>query len=295
MEPQWPLIVFTLLICLGAGTFGVAGALAGLRKGATIQMTAVFISLVTVVLGGVASFLHLQHFDRAFNGFGHLTSGITQELIALALFCIVAVTYIVLARRGEVPVWAGWVAVVVSVALVITMANSYAMAARPLWDSPLLWLYYLANAVLFGGLVILGLSFVRNTGASGFSLPAKIALAGAGLSVVALIAYAVFIPASSATFTSVGNYFDPTHPTRAMADPQGVLSGFLTGDQALLFWTGALVVGALVPLALIWLAGRRQKGVAVGFAALGIICALAGGLCFRVVLYALGFSVFVFY
>lgn len=295
MEPQWPLIVFTLLICLGAGVFGVAGVLAGLKKGATIQMTAVLISLVAVVLGGVASFLHLQHFDRAFNGFGHLTSGITQELIALAVFCIVAVIFMVLIRRGGVPVWAGWVAAAVSVAVVITMANSYTMAARPLWNSPLLWLYYLANAVLFGGLVVLILSFAKHTGASEFSLSSKIALVGAGLSIVVLIGYAVFIPASSAAFTSVGNYFDPTHPTRAMADPQGVLSGFLSGDQALPFWGGALVVGALVPLVLVWLAGKRQKAGAVGFATLGIICALAGGLCFRVILYALGFSVLVFY
>jgi anaerobic dimethyl sulfoxide reductase subunit C (anchor subunit) len=95
----------------------------------------------------------------------------------------------------------------------------------------------------------------------------------------------------------VGNYFDPTHPTKVMADPQGALSGFLTGGQALLFWGGALIVGALIPAAGAFVV-MRQKLVATASTATttaAVICTLAGGLCFRIVLYALGFSVFVFY
>ncbi|MDR1713844.1 MAG: dimethyl sulfoxide reductase anchor subunit, partial [Coriobacteriales bacterium] len=86
MELQWPLIIFTLFICLGAGTFCVAGLLAGLGKGEKLQLSAVVVALAAVVIGGIASFVHLQHWDRAFNGFGHLTSGITQELIAIVVF-----------------------------------------------------------------------------------------------------------------------------------------------------------------------------------------------------------------
>jgi formate-dependent nitrite reductase membrane component NrfD len=112
---------------------------------------------------------------------------------------------------------------------------------------------------------------------------------------VALIAYTIFIPSVASSFTSVGNYFDPTHPTKVMADPQGMLSGFLTGDQALLFWGGALIVGALIPGVAAFLSMKQKGTTAAGIASGAVICALAGGLCFRVVLYALGFSVFVFY
>ncbi|MDR1184278.1 MAG: hypothetical protein LBK67_05730, partial [Coriobacteriales bacterium] len=238
MELQWPLMIFTLFICLGAGTFGVAGLLAGLGRAQEVQIPATILSLVAIIMGGIASFLHLQHWDRIFNGFGHLTSGITQELIGIVIFAVVAVIYLVLARRGRVPSWAGWLALVISVALVIVMSLSYSMSARPVWDSPLLWLYYLASAILSGALVVSVLASVKKTEDT---LIPKIVLGASALTLVALIAYTIFIPSVASSFTSVGNYFDPTHPTKVMADPQGMLSGFLTGDQALLFWGGALV------------------------------------------------------
>jgi anaerobic dimethyl sulfoxide reductase subunit C (anchor subunit) len=296
---------FTLFICLGTGTFGVAGLLAGLNKAKEIQIPAVVVSLIAIVLGGLASFLHLEHWDRAFNGFGHLTSGITQELIGIVVFAVVAIIYLVLARRGAVPAWAGWLALIVSVVLVIIMSASYGMSARPVWDTPLLWLYYLSNAALSGALVVLAISALAKPDAESakgsqgssaiFTLSAKLALGAAVLTLIALLAYAVFIPSLSPSFTSVGNYFDPTQPTKVMDDPQGMLSGFLTGDQALLFWVGALVLGALVPGAAAFFVTRQQGTTAASTAGVAALCALAGALCFRVVLYALGFSVFVFY
>jgi anaerobic dimethyl sulfoxide reductase subunit C (anchor subunit) len=299
MEFQWPLMIFTLFVCLGAGTFGITGLLAGLGKASEIQIPATIISLVAIIIGGIASFLHLQHWDRIFNGFGHLTSGITQELIGIVVFAVVVVIYLVLARRGAVPVWAGWVACVVSVALVIVMSLSYTMSARPVWDSPLLWLYYLANAALSGTLAV---SFTASMKKTKDVFLSKLALGGAVFTLVTLLAYAIFIPSAASHFTSVGNYFDPTHPTKVMADPQGTLSGFLLGDQALLFWGGALIVGALIPAVGAFVnlrqkstAGASSTTTAATVSCVAAICALAGGLCFRAVLYALGFSVFVFY
>ena len=59
--------------------------------------------------GGIAVFFHLEHWERIFNGFGHLTSGITQELIAIVVLAVVAVVYLVYLRRGDdgakVPTW----------------------------------------------------------------------------------------------------------------------------------------------------------------------------------------------
>jgi DMSO reductase anchor subunit len=327
MAVQWPLVIFTLFTCLGTGTFAVAGLLAGLGKAREVQVLAVIVALMTVVIGGIASFMHLQHWDRSFNGFGNLTSGITQELIALAVFVAVAVGYLVQARK-ELPAWAGWLALVISVITVIVMSRSYNMAARPIWDSALLWLYYLANAVTFGGLVMAALTGAAagtarppdvgisqkegNVAAEDASLAAKmasssnallsgvdvtvrVALAGAVITIVAVAAYAIFVPSAASSFTSVGSYFDPTQPTKETADPQGALSGFLSGDQAGLFWGGALALGAIVPLALALVSAKKTGATLVGMAVLGAVCALVGGVCFRLVLYDLGYSVFVFY
>ena len=292
MAVQWPLVIFTLFVSIGAGIFGVAGVLAGLGKGASVQAAATVAALVAVVIGGVASFVHLQHWDRAFNGFGNLSSGITQELVAIAVFVVLAVAYLVLSRRGGAPAWAGWAAALVSAALVVVMANSYGMAARPVWDTPLLWLYYLSNAVLFGGLAVAALQGAKGEGGG---LALKVALVGGALTAVALVGYLVYIPSTASMFSSVGNYFDPTHPTKAMTDPVAALSGFATGAQALPFWGGALALGAVAPLAVSLLSAKREGASLAGMASVGALCAVAGAVCFRVVLYALGFSVFVFY
>jgi anaerobic dimethyl sulfoxide reductase subunit C (anchor subunit) len=285
-------MIFTLFICLGAGTFGVAGLLAGRGKASEIQMPATVTALVAIIIGGIASFLHLQHWDRIFNGFGHLTSGITQELIGIVVFVVFAVIYLILARREKIPAWAGWLALVISVALVVVMSLSYSMAARPVWNSPLLWLYYLSNALLFGSLVTALLCALKKISGGFVMLPV---LAGAVLTLVAAIGYAVYVPSVASSFTSVGNYFDPTHPTKVMADPQGVLSGFLFGEQALLFWGGVIIAGAVLPLIISLLARGRKSTPYLACMALACVCALVGGLCFRVMFYALGFSVFVFY
>lgn len=294
MSVQWPLVVFTLLVCLGAGTLGTAGLLAVLKKDAPVQFLAALFSLVAIAAGGLASFFHLEHFDRAFNGFGHISSGITQELIALAVFAILAVVYLMLARRGPVPAWAGWLAVVASVAVVLVTAHSYNMAARPVWNTPLLWLYYLSNAILLGGFVLC-VCWGQKVKGEGARVIAVCAVVGAALSAAALAAYLVFIPSTASSFTAVGSYFDPTHPTKAMADPAADLSGFATGQHALLFWLGAVVAGAALPLAVAVLSMKRSGPHLVGMATVGALCALAGATCFRVVLYALGYSVFVFY
>ena len=82
METQWPLVIFTLFVCLTCGTLGGMSILALKGQGRNLQMTALITSAVSLVVGGIGAFLHLEHWERIFNGFGHITSGITQELIA---------------------------------------------------------------------------------------------------------------------------------------------------------------------------------------------------------------------
>ena len=81
METQWPLVIFTLFVCLTCGTLGGMSILALKGQGRNLQMTALITSAVSLVVGGIGAFLHLEHWERIFNGFGHITSGITQELI----------------------------------------------------------------------------------------------------------------------------------------------------------------------------------------------------------------------
>ena len=301
MELQWPLIVFTTLVAWSAGLFGTQALMAVFGVGKKAQVPAWVCSAVLLAAGGIAVFFHLEHWERIFNGFGHLTSGITQELIAIVVLAVVAIVYLVLMRKSDdgasVPKWLAWVSVALSVVLVAVMAHSYTMAARPAWDSVLWILYVLGNACVLGPATFLLLSALAAGGpgdqpaerAAGAGAPAGLAaLAGAALNALAALAFAIFLQLSAGSFADVGLYFDPTHPTRAMADAAATV-----GAQAPLLWLGVVAVGAIVPLAAAFV-GRRTGNWKL-WAPVAIAAALVGAVCMRVAFYNLGLSVFMFY
>ena len=299
MELQWPLILFTTLVAWSAGLFGTQALMAVFGVGKRAQVPAWVASAVLLAAGGIAVFFHLEHWERIFNGFGHLTSGITQELIAIVVLAVVAVAYLVLMRKSDdgasVPKWLAWVAVALSVVLVAVMAHSYTMAARPAWDSVLWILYVLGNACVLGPATFLLVLAAGGPGdqpaerAAGAGAPAGLAaLAGAALNALAALAFAIFLQLSAGSFADVGLYFDPTHPTKAMADAAATVA-----SQAPLLWLGAVAVGAIVPLAAAFM-GRRTGSWKL-WAPAAIIAALVGAVCMRVAFYNLGLSVFMFY
>ena len=301
MELQWPLILFTTLVAWSAGLFGTQALMAVFGVGKKAQVPAWVASAVLLAAGGIAVFFHLEHWERIFNGFGHLTSGITQELIAIVVLAVVAVAYLVLMRKSDdgasVPKWLAWLSVALSVVLVAVMAHSYTMAARPAWDSVLWILYVLGNACVLGPATFLLLSALAAGGpgdqpaerAAGAGAPAGLAaLAGAAANALATLAFAIFLQLSAGSFADVGLYFDPTHPTKAMADAAATVA-----SQAPLLWLGAVAVGAFVPLAAAFM-GRRTGSWKL-WAPAAIIAALVGAVCMRVVFYNLGLSVFMFY
>ena len=299
MELQWPLSLFTTLVAWSAGLFGTQALMAVFGVGKKAQVPAWVASAVLLAAGGIAVFFHLEHWERIFNGFGHLTSGITQELIAIVVLAVAAVAYLVLMRKSDdgasVPKWLAWVAVALSVVLVAVMAHSYTMAARPAWDSVLWILYVLGNACVLGPATFLLVLAAGGPGdqpadrAADAGAPAgRTALAGAALNALAALAFAIFLQLSAGSFADVGLYFDPTHPTKAMADAAATVA-----SQAPLLWLGAVAVGAFVPLAAAFM-GRRTGSWKL-WAPAAIIAALVGAVCMRVAFYNLGLSVFMFY
>ncbi|NTU89831.1 MAG: dimethyl sulfoxide reductase anchor subunit [Actinobacteria bacterium] len=296
MEIQWPLIIFTLFVALAGGIFCLQGVLAFQGKGQKIQMPALIAAFISVVIGGIASFIHLEHWDRIFNGFGHLTSGITQELIGIVIVGIAMVVYFVMLRKndGIVPKWTAVLAIVTSALLVFLMGHSYLMPSRPVWDTLLLVLYYLANAFLFGSLTIWMLASALKSDDS-ISLGAKMSLIASIVMAIIVAAYAIYIV--NVDFSEVGYYFDPTSPTAGLTDPGALATTLFTGSLATYFWLGVIVIGIVVPLLLAVLKKKEESsnsGITT-FAGVGLVCALVGGICWRVILYVLGASVFIFF
>ena len=169
MEIQWPLILFTFFNCLAGGIFLMQGILTLSGKGKAMQLASCISAIVALAIGGLSVFFHLQHPLRMLNGFGHITSGITIELIFVIVFAIAVVLYFLMMRRSEegvAPKWCAVLAIVVSLALPFATGDSYLMSAIPVWDTMLLPLYYVVATVMLGGLAaILAQVLKEETGA----------------------------------------------------------------------------------------------------------------------------------
>lgn len=299
METQWPLVIFTLFVCLTSGILGGMSILALKGEGKTLQMTALITSAVSLVVGGLGAFLHLQHWERIFNGFGHITSGITLEFIGCIVFAVVLVLYFLMMRRAEdgmAPKWCGVLAIVVGLALPVVTGMSYLMASLPSWNTPLLPVYYLANTVFMGGLTALVIAGLTRDD-SARDLGVKMALVGGALQLVAVFVYAFVINGSAGLYSAdIQYYFDPTLPDVAMVDRASIVGGIFAGSQALTFWLGVVAVGLVVPLVLTWLAKKVEAGTKLAaYAGAALACVVVGGLCWRVILYVVAISIFALY
>ena len=107
MEIQIPLVIFTSFLAWAAGIFGTQCILALQKRGGAVQLPALICSAAVLVVGGIAVVFHLTHPFNLFNGFGHITSGITQELIAIVVLAVVMVVCFVYLRRGGDDAYAG--------------------------------------------------------------------------------------------------------------------------------------------------------------------------------------------
>ncbi|HIT51861.1 MAG TPA: hypothetical protein IAA95_06630, partial [Candidatus Aveggerthella excrementigallinarum] len=240
-------------------------------------------------------FFHLQHWERIFNGFGHITSGITQELIAIVVFVVVAVVYFAMLRKssdgGTVPQWLAVVAIAISVVLAVVSAHSYMMAARPAWDTVVWPLAMLLAGGAAGALTVMAMLAAKG-GES--KLGGLVSTVLAAASAVASVAMVAVWQASAGSFADVGYHFDPTTPTSPLLDVAAE-TNVLSGELAPLVWLGIVVVGALAPVACAVLAQKKGGKSWLALGAAGAACAVVGAVCLRVVFYELGLSVFMFY
>lgn len=287
MELQWPLILFTTLVSASAGLFAAQGVYVLVGKGVRAQRTSLYASAALLALGGISVFLHLQHWERVFNGFGHITSGITQELIAVVVMAAVMIAFfVVLRREGGVPKWCAIAAILASVALVVIAGLSYMMAARPAWNS------------LLQVSSLLGLAFAAGSGAFAFidrkadedaAFHGACTLTGSVVNVVGTVAFVLVMTSASGGFSDVGYYFDPNHPTAAMA----AAATYSPFSGSVVAFTVLALVFALAAVACAFYGRKRRAWASAG---LGVaLFAVVGGILLRMVFFACGGSVFMFY
>lgn len=303
MELQWPLILFTFFLCLCGGTMAVQGLLTLLGKGKKMQTMSLIVSAVALVVGGISVFMHLEHWERIFNAFGSLLagngtaiSGITLELWFCVLFAIVLLLYFLFMRRAEdgvAPKWCAVLAIIVGLALPSVTGDSYLMASIPSWNTPMLIIYYLFNAILLGSIVALVLAYATKD-MEAADIAAKTSVAAGVASLVVVVGYAAMIN-SLGQFGNVQYYFDPVHPDTPMVDSAGINASILSGSLAGLFWGAAVVVGIIVPLALAFVSRRSDEKLGLPASSAALVCAIVGSFAWRAILYMVAISFFALY
>lgn len=293
MELHWPLILFTFFVCLASGILFVQGLLTATGKGKNTQLVGIIAAFVAMCLGGLSVFMHLQHWERIFNGFGHITSGITLEFIGVIVFMICLAVFFLMGRRaedGEAPKWCGVFAMIVGAGMTAVTGDSYLMPALPVWDTPLLVVFYLCNMLAMGGIALLIIGAAVKS-ADGEDFASKTALAGLAVQLVVLIAYAASITFGADSYAELGMYFDPTLPDVAMVDVAAVVN-VLGGTYAPMFWAGAIVLGTIVPAVVVFLGKKANSEKKLGFYIAAIVCLMAGGIMWRCITYLVALHAF---
>lgn len=260
MSIQWPLVIFTLLTGTGAGLMVFLGLAELLNIGAKARKLSGWVAAVLVVLGGIASVVHLGQPANVMSALGNLGSfsGISVELILLAIATVVAVIYAFVAKEegsgaGKA---LGVIALIVGLVFCWSFGSSYMIPARPNWNTLALPLAYLGSGLTLGGFVYLALLAAKKEEAPSIKKIAVFVLLAALVGVIGILAFGIMAGSS------------------------------VMVDNSVLFWAGAVVIGGIAPLVaayLVWKNGSKSSFIYAGLAG-----ALIGGLAFRALMWAVG-------
>lgn len=275
MSVQWPLLVFSVLLGVSSGVMIFAGIAELKGKFKQARFTFAILALVLVAVGGCASALHLGHPERALHILGNVNSGLSRELFAVGAMGIVTLVYAIVSKKGfdSVAKVAGIAGLIVGVVLPLVAGASYMMAARPIWDSFTLPLMYLGTGIGTGFLAAAAIA-VHACPTEDAPFAVRLALAGVAVMVVSMVAYIAWIGLAP------------------LQDETRSIVRLISGDLALAFWGGVVVVGMAVPVVLAALCVKKVEGGSVAaYLWAALACALVGGVALRVVMYLMATSV----
>lgn len=157
---ELPLVFFTVLAQAAAGAFLLAQICLLLNKLNRRQAGRVgVIALVLVMIAGVSALMHLGQPLRAVNAlFGLGRSPMSNEIISCALFGGLLFVYVAGEMTGRLSAaavnWAGYVAAVAGLVLLILIPAVYQLATIPAWSTSFTTTQMLLTALICGGAIL---------------------------------------------------------------------------------------------------------------------------------------------
>ena len=248
MSIQWSLVLFTALTGIAGWMFVcIAADEYGKWTKKTAPM-ATIVAIVVAVIGGVASVTHLAHPENIMNVFGHPTEGIFLEALLMGLMCLFGIIYLIMVVRGSEGSGRKAMAVLAAifgVLLSFFAGKSYMMAAIPSWDSFLLPLGYLGTAI-----------------PGGFA------------------AYLLVVGMQKEDNLAIETYGNRLMIAGIVGAILGVLYFLFTAHSQLLIGLIVLVCGIVAAVCGAQVKKHPEK--VMMWAALALVCALVGIICYRV-------------
>lgn len=268
MLSQWPLVLACTCLAWAAGLFCGQCILALRGEAPRVQLPAWALSVVLLLAGGFGLVARTQHWERLFNSFTHIASPMTQEFVCIAVFLVIAVVYLVAARRNddEPPAWAAVLGIAVSAALVVCVGRALVIPSRPVADVAVSVLTVLGGACILGPAtleVVGGVVSPADGHRGGFAVAG--ALVNAAATVVSLVYMHVTLGAAAAAKSSAVQYgFDPTSPTASIKPTEAPMP--FTGENLPL--SVVAIACAVAALAVVAFGRKRLPRVAWGTVAL---------------------------
>ncbi len=277
MNIQWPSIISTLLIALGAGTFAAVAVTEWWGKAERARGLGALTALIALIAGASITVFSFGHPERFLLVLGHLGTSTSNQMLALILVGAAALVYVAAPRMGYSAAASKGIATVglgLAVLAAFTAGYAYVLPSRPAWNTLLLPLLFMAYAGVLGCFALFVCAVVRGETESTVASINRAALIAVALQALLLVAYLLYLALAP------------------NADPTRSATRLLTGDLAPLIWIGAVVVGLGVPAGL---TGGRIAGklhlASLAVALAGLICALLGVIAFRIPLDLLGSSI----
>lgn len=286
MSVQWPLLIFSVLLGVSSGISVFLGVAELKGKFKEVRFLGALIALICLAVGGFASALHMGHPERVVHLLGNMSSGLSKELIVVALVGIALVIYVVLSKKDypQASKIVGVAGACLGLILPLVAGASYLIAARPAWDSVTLPLMYLGVGLGMGMLLMAGLVLLKGLSLEEKKCALKLALGAVVLMIASSLAYVAWV--------AVAPYPDPTRS----------IDRLISGDLAMLFWLGVVVLGLVVPAVLTALTYKNianeqdesamsRSAQYAGWLFAALACSAIGAVCLRVIMYDLGTSV----
>ena len=255
---HWPLVLFTVCAALAAGLFATQGFWGMKAITPRTQALALIVSLFSAAITAVMGVFASDGWIELFGGQGNVTTGVDMVVIALAAFFVAGVIYFIALGKckGNVPIFASVLAIVVSVALLLAVFRFYSLASGTAWDSPLWALVILGNAAALGAGTFSALAAAKKETIK--NLNDSIVLPAAGFNAVASLLFLGALTMKDGARTA------ETAATAAAPDPELAAQGdviahaILPFDQEVIFITIVILLGAILALAAALMAKKND-------------------------------------